>query len=224
MKKLYLLFILAGVFLICYPHLNEWVQDRKQAQLLAAAERELAEADDRLSSSVSTLKNGLAKVNALLEQSAQEEEPEEPDPFAAYAEDERPLAILTIDKIDVKLPVLEGATKQNMKHAAAHMTETAALGEVGNAAVAAHRARTKGRLFNRLDEVEIGDKIDVKTSEGSYSYTVYEIKIVEPTELSVLEPNGTDRILTLITCDPLVNPTHRLIVHAKITDSAATAD
>ncbi|WP_080832844.1 class D sortase [Cohnella massiliensis] len=224
MKKLYLLFILAGVFLICYPHLNEWVQDRKQAQLLAAAERELAEADDRLSSSVSTLKNGLAKVNALLEQSAQEEEPEEHDPFAAYAEDERPLAILTIDKIDVKLPVLEGATKQNMKHAAAHMTETAALGEVGNAAVAAHRARTKGRLFNRLDEVEIGDKIDVKTSEGSYSYTVYEIKIVEPTELSVLEPNGTDRILTLITCDPLVNPTHRLIVHAKITDSAATAD
>ncbi|MFD1909918.1 hypothetical protein ACFSQ7_47165 [Paenibacillus rhizoplanae] len=24
-------------------------------------------------------------------------------------------------------------------------------------------------------------------------------------------------MLTLITCDPLVNPTHRLIIHAKLT-------
>ncbi|MDU7477902.1 MAG: sortase, partial [Paenibacillus macerans] len=32
----------------------------------------------------------------------------------------------------------------------------------------------------------------------------------------VLKPNGKDKILTLITCDPLKNPTHRLIVQAKM--------
>ncbi|MNC63655.1 Sortase family protein [compost metagenome] len=103
-----------------------------------------------------------------------------------------------------------------MKHAAAHMKETAALGEVGNAAIAAHRSRTTGRLFNRLGEVEIGDIISIQTSTEKYQYVVYDISIVEPTDVSVLNGNKTDSILTLITCDPLVNPTHRLIIHAKL--------
>lgn len=124
--------------------------------------------------------------------------------------------IITIDKIDLKLPILEGATKANMKHAAAHMKETAPIGEIGNAAIAAHRSRTAGRLFNRLNEVKVGDTISVKTSDQEYEYEVYDISIVEPTDVSVLNGNKQDKILTLITCDPLVNPTHRLIIHAKI--------
>lgn len=111
---------------------------------------------------------------------------------------------------------MEGATKANMKHAAAHMKETAPIGEIGNAAIAAHRSRTAGRLFNRLNEVKVGDTISVKTSDQEYEYEVYDISIVEPTDVSVLNGNKQDKILTLITCDPLVNPTHRLIIHAKI--------
>jgi len=126
------------------------------------------------------------------------------------------IALIEIDKINLKLPVLEGATKANMKHAAAHMKETTDLGDIGNAAIAAHRARTKGRLFNRLNEVAIGDVISVKTSDQVYDYEVYDISIVDPTDVSVLNGNNKDRILTLITCDPLVDPTHRLIVHAKL--------
>ncbi|MNN67995.1 Sortase family protein [compost metagenome] len=103
-----------------------------------------------------------------------------------------------------------------MKHAAAHMKETAPLGEVGNAAIAAHRSRTTGRLFNRLNEVKIGDTISIKTSTEEYQYEVYDISIVEPTDVSVLNGDNTSKILTLITCDPLVNPTHRLIIHAKM--------
>ncbi|MNP49025.1 Sortase family protein [compost metagenome] len=124
--------------------------------------------------------------------------------------------MIEIPAIDLKLPVLEGATKANMKHAAAHMTETSSLGETGNAAIAAHRARTKGRLFNRLNEVKIGDQIDIAAETGRFVYEVYDISVVEPTDVSVLEPKGDDRMLTLITCDPLKNPTHRLIIHAKL--------
>jgi sortase A len=96
------------------------------------------------------------------------------------------------------------------------MAETAALGQVGNAAIAAHRARTPGRLFNRLNEIKLGDEIVVNVQGEQYVYRVYNIKVVDPTDVSVLKSNNQQKLLTLITCDPLVNPTHRLIVQAKL--------
>ncbi|MNJ57355.1 Sortase family protein [compost metagenome] len=133
----------------------------------------------------------------------------------ATPEEDEGVGTITIEKIDLKLPILEGATKHNLKHAAAHMSETTTIGEAGNAAIAAHRSRTTGRLFNRLDEVEVGDEIVVRSQGEKFVYSVYQISVVKPTDVSVLEGNDSDKILTLITCEPLVNPTHRLIVHAK---------
>jgi sortase A len=135
---------------------------------------------------------------------------------AVVNHNEKLIATIQIDSIGLKLPILEGATQSNMKFAAAHMTETTPLGQIGNAAIAAHRARTKGRLFNRLDEVEIGDEIVIHASGEKYIYTVFRKTIVEPTDVSVLNHNDKDQILTLITCDPIVNATHRLIVQASL--------
>ncbi len=199
-----------------YPKANEWYNDRQQAKLLEEAEQaytELAPVTEP------DLQKPYAEVTQLLaEESAQEEEaPPSAEPSDEIAVGGKITGIIEIDRIDLKLPVLEGATKSNMKHAAAHMKETAPLGETGNAAIAAHRSRTAGRLFNRLDEIKIGDTIRIKTSAEEYEYEVYDISIVEPTDVSVLNGNDKDKILTLITCDPLVNPTHRMIIHAKMT-------
>ncbi|MGM0882619.1 MAG: sortase [Bacillota bacterium] len=45
---------------------------------------------------------------------------------------------------------------------------------------------------------------------------MYKVSIVEPTDVSVLNYNNKDKLLTLITCDPIINPAHRLIIHAKM--------
>ncbi|MNJ47022.1 Sortase family protein [compost metagenome] len=130
------------------------------------------------------------------------------------------IAVIKIAKIKLNLPVLEGATKTNMKYAAAHLKETDPLGVQGNAAIAAHRAKTKGRLFNRLNEVEIGDEIVVEVGKQIYVYETDKVSIVKPTDVSVLKRGANDEaVLTLITCEPLVNPTHRLIVRAKLKES-----
>ena len=121
---------------------------------------------------------------------------------------------IEIPKIEVNIPILEGANKANLKVGAGHITGTAKLGSIGNAALAAHRGHTYGRLFNRLDELEVGDTINITTGEGSYEYTVYKILVVSPDDISVLYQSKEERILTLITCTPLYIATHRLIVHA----------
>ncbi len=219
MRKLSYLIILAGILIMLFPKANEWYSDWQQEKLLEEAVQSYS--DSAPAETVDPeLKSRYAEVTQLLAEESALEEPV-PTQKTEKAEPEievggKVIALIEIDKINLKLPVLEGATKANMKHAAAHMKETTDLGDIGNAAIAAHRARTKGRLFNRLNEVAIGDVISVKTSDQVYDYEVYDISIVDPTDVSVLNGNNKDRILTLITCDPLVDPTHRLIVHAKL--------
>ncbi|WP_375104729.1 class D sortase [Paenibacillus sp. RS8] len=216
MRKFSYVLILAGILIMLYPKANEWYNDWQQEKLLETAELSTIE-----STPPPDLKSRYAEVTQLLAEEsvldaqAQPQETEKPEPEIEVGG--KVIALIEIDKIDLKLPVLEGATKANMKHAAAHMKETAPLGEIGNAAIAAHRARTTGRLFNRLNEVVVGDVITVKTSDQVYNYEVYDISVVLPSDVSVLDGNNKDKILTLITCDPLVDPTHRLIVHAKLT-------
>lgn len=218
MRKFSYLLILCGILIILYPKANEWYNDWQQDKLLNEAEQSYL--DSETSSIDNELENRYAKVTQLLaEESTLDEQAQEEGDSAVPAEPEvggKVIALIQIDKINLKLPVLEGATKENMKHAATHMKETTPLGEIGNSAIAAHRARKTGRLFNRLNEVALGDIITVKTKNQEYNYEVYDISIVEPTDISVLEGNNKDKILTLITCDPLVDPTHRLIVHAKL--------
>jgi sortase A len=127
---------------------------------------------------------------------------------------DKPIGVLIIDKINLKFPIMDGATMQNMKIGAARIKETSKIGEVGNVALAGHRSYTYGYFFNRLDELEKGDEIIINAEDKTFKYTVYEKKIVEPTDVSVLNRNKKDRVLTLVTCHPIHNSTHRLIIHA----------
>lgn len=129
------------------------------------------------------------------------------------------LGILAIRKIELKLPLLKGASLANLKIGAGLMEETAGPGEPGNMVLTAHRSYTYGRFFNRLDEVEAGDEIIVATLEDVYRYVVYDKLIVEPNDTSVTGGDPDEKILTLVTCHPVHNATHRLIVQARLIDA-----
>ncbi len=168
----------------------------------------------------SELDIGIDGSRAMVEEFESGEAPSESSSNLNSSEQikQKPDAIGTIkiDKIGVYLAVAEGSDLATLKFSLGHMPETADLGTIGNAVVAGHRSHSFGSFFNRLDEVEVGDTIEVKSSEGDYVYEVYETKIVEPTDLSVLRGSSNHRVLTLITCTPLYTSTHRLIVHAVV--------
>lgn len=233
-KKLSYLLIAAGVLVMLFPYAREWYYDWRQERLLGQMEQQFVQAED--SAAEAAKEAAYRELSQLMEQEsnaggqADENLAEassgsaSPSAGASAQSTVEPkatpspnpaIAIITIDKINLKLPVLEGATQENMKLAAAHMKETSPLGEIGNAAVAAHRAMTKGRLFNRLNELEEGDRIIIDQKNERTEYTVFRTLLVEPTDVSVLRGSKTEKILTLITCDPVVNATHRLIVQAK---------
>ena len=102
-----------------------------------------------------------------------------------------------------------------LKYAVGHYPESALPGNKGNCSIAGHRSYTYSEYFNRLDEVKLNDEIIIRTTRGEFKYKVNDIKVVLPTEVSVLD-NTPDATLTLITCTPVRVATHRLIIKAKL--------
>ncbi|UVI28351.1 class D sortase [Paenibacillus spongiae] len=209
--------IITGAIILLFPTAREYYYNWQEGRLLS----ELEHAPDLKPAGAanSPIQAEYEKLSQLLTQTANNPEPQPaPETVKKPAQDldDNAIGLIEIDKIDLKLPILEGASQANLRYAAAHMTETNPIGQTGNAAIAAHRARTKGRLFNRLNELEIGDKITIQTNDKQLTYNVNKISIVEPTDLSVLASSDKESIVTLITCEPLKNPTHRLIVQASL--------
>jgi sortase A len=98
-----------------------------------------------------------------------------------------------------------------------HMPSSPLPGETGNCVLAAHRNIVWARAFRHLDKLSEGDEITISRGAKTFTYTVYSVFTVEPHEKWVLglQP-GETRMLTLITCTPVLNPTHRLIVQARL--------
>lgn len=220
-KKLSFFFIIAGILIASYPKLSDMYSTYWQERLLEELEANNQQHEKTLENSYRQL-NQVFEVEREVLTDIEEEINEEPEDDTEDRNKEpadtsnKLMGRIEIPKINLRLPILEGTSQASLKKAAGHLTGTNLPGEVGNAAIAAHRGHRYGRLFNRLDELEIGDSIIIQSNNSTYQYTVYEIKVVEPIDVSVLNRNSSDKILTLITCTPLYDATHRLIVHAKI--------
>ena len=125
------------------------------------------------------------------------------------------IGILTIPKINLKVAIGEGVDQSTLKYAVGHFNGTAMPGQKGNFAVAGHRSYTYSEYFNRLGEIKNGDTIYVQAKNGTYTYKVYNISVVTPDHVEVLNPTP-DATMTLVTCTPIRVATHRLIINAKL--------
>src|SRR5262249_39158896 len=123
---------------------------------------------------------------------------------------------LQIPRIKLDAVVLEGATSAQLGKGPGHLEETAIPGEAGNAVIRAHR----DPFFRHIFELTEGDEIIVHRGGESLRFHVTGKKIVEPNDLSVLEPTPNAQ-LTLITCYPTyyIGPApQRLVVFSKLVE------
>ena len=108
-----------------------------------------------------------------------------------------PLAIMSIDKLDLKVPVYNGTDEISLNRGAGRIKGTARVDSAGNLGIAAHR----DGFFRVLKDIEIGDSIDMLTHQGKTQFVVSSITIVDPSDISVLAPTEEPTI-TLVTCYP----------------------
>ena len=120
---------------------------------------------------------------------------------------------MEIQRLSVSVLVVEGTGKTTLRHAAGHIIGTALPGRSGNVGIAGHR----DTFFRRLQHIRRDDIITLTTLRGEYRYRVVSTTVVNPEDVSVLDPDGNE-ILTLVTCYPFYfvgSAPQRFIVRAE---------
>lgn len=124
------------------------------------------------------------------------------------------MGYITIQKIDVMLPIYHSTEENVLQTSIGHLEETSLPvgGESSHCMLSGHRGLPSARLFTDLDKLREGDTFTMTILNETLTYEVDHIWIVEPTDLSHLTiENGKD-YCTLITCTPYGINTHRLLV------------
>ena len=124
------------------------------------------------------------------------------------------LALLRVPSQQLTVPVLPGTDDATLNVGAGWLPESAAPGEPGNVAIAAHR----DGYFRALKDVQIGDHMTLQTPSHDYTYRVEWTRVVDPDAVQVLAPTS-DPALTLITCYPFYfvgSAPQRYIVRAQL--------
>ncbi len=136
------------------------------------------------------------------------------------------LGLIEIPSIGVEQAMVEGVGRDELQKGPGHYPHSPLPGRSGNVSVAGHRT-TYGSPFGDLDALENGDEITVTTDDGRFTYIVTDQLIVEPSDVSVIEPTDDAR-LTLTTCHPKYSAQERLIVVAHLDgeplDAAVSAE
>lgn len=104
---------------------------------------------------------------------------------------------LKIESIELNAPIKDGTEMSVLKTAIGHFNDTPYFN--GNICLAAHNRGYNQNFFERLNEVQKGDKVEYITKYATYEYEVTDIKVIEETDLTVLNPTVKDQI-TMITC------------------------
>lgn len=125
-------------------------------------------------------------------------------------------AVLMIPAIELKSPVLAGASSANLDKALGSVEGLDEPGQMdGSYAIAGHQAHVFGKFFNRLDELESGDRFTLETINEEIAFEVFDIQIVKPEQVDVLKPKKGMALVSLVTCYPENSNEFRLIVQAK---------
>jgi sortase A len=136
-----------------------------------------------------------------------------------------PLTRIEIPAIDVSTVVVGGTSPAALRAGAGHYPNTPLPGEVGNVGIAGHRT-TYGRPFNRVDELDPGDEIWLRTPVGDHRYVVSDPDpdvgdnpwVTTPDDWGVVAASD-EAVLTLTTCHPKGSAQERMIVRAELVES-----
>jgi len=158
-------------------------------------------------------------LERVVSQRAQSVRPAAP-PAPAPAVSPNLVGKLEIPRVKLSVMVVEGDDDETLTKAVGHLPDTPLPWQPGNSALAGHR----DTFFRPLKDVRVGDEILLTTAHGSLRYRIDRTVVVDPSNLSVLEPSSNPT-LTLVTCFPFYYVGHaplRFIVQASQVGTSPT--
>ena len=132
-----------------------------------------------------------------------------------------PKTRLVIPDANVDVIVLDGWDDATLKRAPGHWPSSALPGQAGNCAIAGH-SNIYGSPFYKINELQPGASIELRTPQATHLYRVLEVKSVVDTDTSVIQPSPDPQmppLLTLVTCT-IPRSFNRVVVTASLEPSS----
>ncbi len=127
------------------------------------------------------------------------------------------IGYISIPVADISLPVYHGTSEAVLQVGAGHIEGSSfpIAGESVHALISGHRGLPSAMLFTNLDMLEVGDTFTMHVLDEAYTYRIYNIETVLPSDLYSLTIQQGKDLCTLITCTPYGINSHRLLIHGE---------
>jgi sortase A len=206
---------LAGLSLLLYPVVSNYVNDRNQSSAIAAYEKELSEVSADDSSAIweaaREYNEELASMPTSFILSDDETKTYNSlmDPTGSGI-----MGSVEISSIGVSLPIYHGVSDDALAVGAGHVPGSSLpVGGAGTHCVlSGHRGLPSSRLFTDLDQLQNGDVFLLHILGRTLAYEVDQVEIVNPDDISSLGITEGEDYCTLVTCTPYGINTQRLLV------------
>ena len=138
-----------------------------------------------------------------------------------YGIDSDILGYITIPAIEIKLPIYNGASKENMAKGAAYLANTSLPvgGNNTNCVIAAHTRYNGIHMFKRITELKNGDEIQITNFWETIVYKVVKTKVIAPNDSQKIYIQEGRALVTLSTCHPYPNNYQRYLVYAELVEN-----
>lgn len=135
-----------------------------------------------------------------------------------YGMKENYIGTISIPRLDVEVPLYLGASDYNMGNGFAIFGKSSLpLGQGDeNSAIAGHRGWHGTDMLRNVQKLLVGDPVYITTPWQTLTYIVSSIEIVTPMNLNWCRIVPGKTMISLMTCHPYGEHTHRYIVHAEL--------
>lgn len=215
-----LLLFVVGIGALAYPFVSDSVNHFIDQQIInfyqERANRENQEEMDRIHAEMEEKNKEIAQQGSpgmdpygnirIVEDEV------ETQPVSFY--DEHTIGVVTIPKINVRLPIFDSTLPVFLEKGTSLLEGTSypTGGESTHSVITSHAGLTQAKLFTDLEKLEEGDQFFIEINGRTLAYEVNQIKVVLPTEIDDVKVVEGEDFVTLLTCTPYMVNTHRLLV------------
>lgn len=126
---------------------------------------------------------------------------------------------MSYSDLNIYLPIFLGTSEDVLERGAGHLFGTSLpIGEEGRSVLTSHSGLLRAPLFNNLEKAKIGQLFSINTLGEERVYKVVEIEMVLPEDVEKLAAVEGKELVTLLTCTPTGENTHRLLVTGELTN------
>ena len=141
--------------------------------------------------------------------------------LTAYGIEDEIIGVFEIPTMELTMPVYLGASDAHLAAGAVVLGNTSIPigGDNTNCVIAGHRGWKGADYFRHIDRLQIGDTVTLTNLWETLTYTVADIRIIQPHEVDKIKIQQGRDLLTLLTCHPYASGgRQRFVVYCERTE------